>query len=126
MRRRRRTLHWLLGCGIVFTSNLLAAAQLQEYVATIEVSPVKPDGKSWDTGGGAPDIRLQLADTDYTTADCRDRYRCEVRFVSRVSEWYLEVYDQDLSTDDLIGKGRCRLGDTCELDQAMVVIRRRD
>jgi hypothetical protein len=103
------------------------AADTTNYTIVIKVSSTKPNGNSWDVGGGAPDIVLEVEDTRYSTTRhsskrCEDTYKCEMSFSSKNSKWYLEIYDKDVKVDDLIGKGECQANNTCTLGKATVTI----
>jgi hypothetical protein len=74
----------------------------------IEVSPTKPNGKSWDIFGGAPDIQLRIDRTLISfQSKCQDIYRCEIKLpypIETGSKHYIEIYDKDIEASDLIGK----------------------
>jgi len=100
----------------------LNAAELLGYKVSIDVKPTKANGKSWDISGGAPDIYVRVDGKKMALKkECRDSYRCEnITFVSNKEKFYIEVYDKDIASDDLVGKGECRAGSTCTLGSATV------
>ena len=102
----------------------LNASELLGYKASIDVKPSKANGKSWDISGGAPDIYVRIDGKKLALKkECRDSYRCEnISFVSNKNKFYIEVYDKDIASDDLMGKGECRAGATCTLGTATVHI----
>ena len=106
--------------------SVAAAVQAGNYVADIEVDPTKPNGKSWDIAGGAPDIRLRIEGKFMPMREaCRDSYRCTTSvFVTRKERIYIEVYDQDAWANDLIGKGECTIGNVCKVGAAKVAFKK--
>ena len=102
--------------------NLVQAEVENLYFVTIQAAANKPNGKPWDVSGGSPDIILSVEGKVYWNVGCRDTYRCQVRFISPKDNWYFEIYDKDLVNNDLIGKGRCSVGQKCKLGQATISI----
>lgn len=114
-----------LGSLSLVVNGSSIASELNEYIATIEVTPNKQNGKPWDFSGGAPDILLVVQDLSLNTSVCQNKYKCDIPFISRENEWYLEVYDKDISNNDLIGKGICKSEEICQLDSAKVQIKKK-
>lgn len=102
------------------------ASELYEYTATIEVTPNKPNGKPWDFSGGAPDLFILVDNYSSIKTVCRNKYKCDIPFISRDTEWYFEIYDKDFSNHDLIGKGNCKVGNECVLDNAKITVNKTD
>jgi len=102
----------------------LNASELLGYKVSIDVKPTKANGKSWDISGGAPDIYVRVDGKKMALKkECRNSYRCEnITFVSNKEKFYIEVYDKDIASDDLVGKGECRAGATCTLGSATMHI----
>ena len=93
------------------------------YTINVDVSPKKELGMDWDIMGGSPDIKVIIDKHQLSIPrSCRDTYRCTMTFSSKEDEWYIEIYDQDIDSDDLIGKGDCEEGDECHLGFAEVEI----
>jgi hypothetical protein len=93
------------------------------YKITIDVAPNKSNGKEWDLMGGSPDIKVLVDKQPLgVSQSCMDTYRCSYTFSSTNDEWYIEVYDNDIDSDDLIGKGDCQEGEKCKLGMATVTI----
>jgi len=108
--------------------GLTVAVHAQSYVAQIEVDALKKDGKSWDVAGGAPDVLLRVEGRFIPFRDeCQDSYRCTTNpFATEKQTVYLEVYDRDVAADDLIGKGRCDVGERCRVGSAVVTLKKVD
>ena len=89
----------------------------------IDVAPKKENGKNWDLMGGSPDIKV-LVDKQPLglSQSCQNTYRCNYNFTSKNDKWYIEIYDSDIDSDDLIGKGDCEEGEECLLGLAKVEI----
>ena len=105
--------------------NILNAKEysIDVYTIEIDVNSTKANGMSWDFAGGAPDIFIKVDNKFFFTSKCKNQYRCSIEFVSKEKHsWYFEIYDKDLSSDDLIGKGECILGKGCILGSAKVFI----
>jgi hypothetical protein len=95
------------------------------YVANIEVADTKTNKKAWDYAGGAPDILLYVDGKMVPfSKECKDKYKCEISFMSKNEKWYIEVYDKDIKASDLIGKGECKLNSSCKIGQAVIKIRK--
>ena len=93
------------------------------YQMRIDVASKKSNGQSWDLMGGAPDIKVLVDKKSLGLSNsCLDTYRCAYNFSSKNDRWYIEVYDSDMDSDDLIGKGECEEGEECNLGEARVVI----
>jgi len=103
------------------TAGCSSKAEL--YNIKIDVAPKKANGKEWDLMGGSPDIKVLVNKQPLgLSRSCRDTYRCSYSFTSKRDEWYIEVYDSDIDSDDLIGKGDCQEGDECKLGMATVTV----
>ena len=93
------------------------------YRIQIDVASTKANGEDWDMMGNAPDIQLFVDKHPLSLLNsCQDTYRCNLGFSSVKDRWYIEVYDKDLGSNDLIGKGDCQEGETCDLGQAKILI----
>ncbi len=109
--------------GILSLLFLYAEDKAQAYTIEIDVKSTKANGKSWDISGGSPDIAISIDGHRLQFLEkCRDKYRCSIRFFSKSDEWYFEIYDKDIMSDDLIGKGSCAEGDSCTLGLAKIKI----
>ena len=111
---------------IITTFAILATGcsnKAELYSIKIDVAPKKANGKEWDLMGGSPDIKV-LVDKQPLglSKSCRDTYRCSYNFTSKQDKWYIEIYDSDIDSDDLIGKGDCEEGEECELGMATVSV----
>jgi hypothetical protein len=103
--------------------SLQAGDKAKAYTIEIDVNTVKANGKSWDVSGGSPDITISIDGQRLQFLEkCRDKYRCSLKFFSISDEWYFEIYDKDIMSDDLIGKGDCSEGDSCTLGLAKIKI----
>jgi hypothetical protein len=49
--------------------------------------------------------------------------KCIIQFESSDNSWYVEVYDKDLISSDIIGSGTCNINETCEIGLAKVLIK---
>lgn len=110
---------------LLTTITLQAENKKKVYTITINVEAKKANGKSWDIFGGASDIKVVIDRRPYfSRVDCQDTYRCTIEFASLKDKWYIEVYDRDMQSDDLIGKGKgeCEAGESCTLGLAKVEI----
>ena len=112
----------LLLCAVtILTVGCSSKAKL--YNIKIDVDSSKINGKEWDLMGGSPDIKVLLDKEPLTLSQsCIDTYRCSYNFTSKEDEWYIEIYDSDIDSDDLIGKGDCEEGEECKLGLATVTI----
>ena len=100
--------------------------QADSYMAQINVEPSKGNGKAWDIGGGSPDILLKLNKEEVNfSKNCKNSYRCVMEFESTGDSWYVEVYDKDIKTDDIIGAGTCKVDEPCKIGQATVIIKKK-
>lgn len=109
---------------VIFTICMAGCSTKAElYTINIDVAPKKANGTEWDIMGGSPDIKV-LVDKHplYISPSCRDTYRCSLNFTSKQDKWYIEVYDMDIDSDDLIGKGDCEEGEDCDFGLAKVRI----
>lgn len=95
------------------------------YTVVIDVNSTKVNGLSWDFVGGSPDIFIKVDNREVKfNSKCKNQYRCSITFISEEkSYWYFEVYDKDVNSDDLIGKGECLINKECQLGQASLFIR---
>lgn len=102
---------------VLLVSVVVVSAQATTYSIVIDVPNLKANGKNWDIGGGEPDIFLKVdGDSQPIFENCKNKYRCVMEFDSDTTEWYLEVYDKDKFANDIIGRGNCSVGQTCEFD----------
>jgi len=93
------------------------------YTINIDVASKKENGKEWDIMGGSPDIKVLIDKHPlYFLPSCRDTYRCSLNFTSLKDNWYIEIYDMDIDSDDLIAKGDCEEGEDCDFGLATVRI----
>ena len=109
--------------GILSLLFLHAEEKIQAYTIEIDVKNSKLDGKPWYISGGSPDITITIDGKRLRFREkCRDKYRCSIRFFSTNDEWYFEIYDKDIISDDLIGKGDCSADSSCTLGLAKIKI----
>ena len=93
------------------------------YKMKIDVASKKENKQDWDMMGNAPDIQVHIDKYPLPIVkNCKDTYRCSLAFRSEKESWYIEVYDKDLGSDDLIAKGDCKEGEECDLGLAKVLI----
>jgi predicted small lipoprotein YifL len=93
------------------------------YNMQIDVASKKENKQDWDIVGNAPDIQVFIDKHPMPIVEgCKNTYRCKIAFSSVKDKWYIEVYDKDLSSDDLIAKGDCEEGEECDLGLAKVLI----
>jgi len=97
---------------------------LNTYTIMLEVDETKANGKAWDISGGAPDLLVKV-DGVYLDFEkkCKDSYGCSIDFtVENQKSWYFEIYDKDFSSNDLIGKGHCSIGEECQFRGVKITI----
>ncbi len=113
----------ILTVGIVAILTIGCSSRADMYRIKIDVASKQSDGKEWDLMGGSPDIKV-LVDKQSLglSPSCRDTYRCSYDFSSKNDKWYIEIYDSDIDSDDLIGKGDCEEGEECRLGMAIINI----
>ena len=121
-------INFIILLGVIIFSSIVYHFFIEEndksYIATISVKSKKIDGKSWDIRGGYPDILLKLnREKSYFDKSCKDKYKCIIQFESSDNSWYVEVYDKDLVSNDIIGNGTCKVNKTCEIGLAKVFIK---
>lgn len=107
-------------------AGLPAPRLVHRFEVEVSVETTKADGKAWDAGGGAPDVMLVVDQSQrLQSGSCRDTYRCTTLVDLPIGKdrVYLEIYDRDLASHDLIGKGSCLLKTKCALGRATVEIR---
>jgi len=105
----------------IFMAGCSSKAEL--YSIKIDVASKKENGKEWDMMGGSPDIKVIIDKHPLPLSlSCRDTYRCSLNFTSQKDKWYIEVYDMDIDSNDLIAKGDCEEGKDCDLGLATVRI----
>jgi hypothetical protein len=108
---------------ILMIAIICSLSAKSAFIANIEVADTKANGKAWDYAGGAPDILLYVDGKMVPfSKECKDKYRCEISFISKNEKWYIEVYDKDIKASDLIGKGECKLNSSCKIGQAVIKI----
>jgi len=90
------------------------------YSIQITLDSVKANGNSWDAFGGKPDIKIYI-DNEYKGL-CKNSFKCTVTHVSSKNALDFKIYDEDVVSDDFVGKGSCTVNDTCKLGQALVTI----
>ena len=90
------------------------------YSIKITLDAVKSNGSNWDAFGGKPDIKIYI-DNKYKGV-CKNTFECTVKHVSRQDTLDFKIYDEDVVSDDFVGKGSCQINDTCQLGQALVKI----
>lgn len=109
--------------GILSLVVLQAEEKAEAYTVEIDVKNSKADGKPWDVSGGSPDITITIDGEELKFREkCRDKYRCSMRFFSTSDKWYFEIYDKDIMSSDLIGKGDCSADSSCTLGLAKIKI----
>ena len=102
---------------ILISTLLVVSVHATSYSIVIDVPNLKANGKNWDIAGGEPDILLKVdGHFEPIFENCKNKYRCVMEFESDTTEWYLEVYDKDKFANDIIGRGNCSAGQTCEFD----------
>jgi len=114
--------------GVIICSSIIYHFFIKEtnqlYIATINVKSKKRDGTTWDIRGGYPDILLKVNRKKiYFIKRCKDKYKCIIQFESSDNSWYIEVYDKDLILSDIIGRGTCKVNETCEIGLAKIFIK---
>ena len=93
------------------------------YRMKIDVASKKENKQDWDIMGNAPDIQVNIDRYPLPIVEeCKDSYRCAISFSSIKDSWYIEIYDKDLGSNDLIAKGDCEEGEECDLGLAKVLI----
>lgn len=83
-------------------------------IERVEVRTVKSNGKAWDGGGGAPDLKVSVERTSkpkgekHITAPQKDTFKaifnCKALEVQTGEEIEIRVLDEDFSSDDEVGK----------------------
>lgn len=101
----------------ILMSLVILSLSANSYSIIVDVPNLKANGKNWDPLGGAPDILFKI-DGEMLPFDdsCKNQYRCVIEFDSDVTEWYIEIYDKDKLQDDIIARGNCSVGETCEFN----------
>ena len=113
----------LISLGILSLFSIQAEENLEAYILEINVKSTKANGKPWDISGGSPDITITIDGERLKFREkCRDKYRCSINFFSTSDEWYFEIYDKDIMSNDLIGKGDCSADSSCILGLAKIKI----
>ena len=109
---------------VIFTIFMVGCSSKPNiYTINIDVASKKTNGNDWDIMGGSPDIKVMIDKHPLPfLPSCRDTYRCSLNFTSLKEKWYIEVYDMDIDSDDLIGKGDCEEGEDCDFGLAKVLI----
>ena len=109
---------------VIFTVFMVGCSSKADlYTINVDVASKKANGKAWDMMGGSPDIKVLIDKHPlHLSSSCRDTYRCSLNFTSKKDNWYIEIYDMDIDSDDLIGKGDCEEGDECNFGLATVRI----
>ncbi len=120
---------YLLLLGVALSTLLFAdtnETQIHKYQVEVQASTLKPNGKSWDISGGAPDMVLTVDnEIAYSQVNCRNRYRCTFEIYSKNLSWYFEVYDRDTINHDIIGAGECSLSkEICQVGKATIKVLR--
>jgi len=101
----------------ILSGLVLASLYASSYSIVVDVPNLKANGKNWDPFGGAPDILFKIdGETLPMDINCKNQYRCVAEFESDAKEWYIEVYDKDKIQDDIIARGNCSVGQTCEFN----------
>jgi len=113
--------------GVIFSTLLFAdtnETQIYKYKVEVQASTLKPNGKSWDISGGAPDMVLTVDnEIAYSQVNCHNRYRCTFEIFSKNVSWYFEVYDRDVVNHDIIGVGECSLAyEPCKIGKATIKV----
>jgi hypothetical protein len=103
--------------------TLGCSSKAKLYQMKIDVASKKANRQDWDMMGNAPDIQVYIDKHPMPLMQrCNDTYRCTIGFSSVKDSWYIEVYDNDLGSNDLIAKGDCKEGELCDLGLAKVLI----
>lgn len=104
---------------------------------TVVVDTTKENGRAWDALGGLPDLALCYTGDEGKTcipggrssvtpgepASCQDSLTCVFALEVRGAEVLLEILDVDLTENDPVGAGLCKVGGTCRLGSATVTFR---
>ncbi|TSA26328.1 MAG: hypothetical protein D4R68_07585, partial [Ignavibacteriales bacterium] len=96
----------LIVCFFVSSTSVEAGRKV---TITVDVKQKKPDGRSWDPFGGAPDIQIKLFNNqigNLVSPRLEDTYKTSYTFEipDNVSEKInLEIWDMDIIENDLIG-----------------------
>jgi len=91
---------------------------IKNYLVNIESESSKANGANWDVLGGKPDILIYIDNKYYKK--CKNSLNCSVAFSSQNTQWSFEIIDEDMSNNDIIGKGTCHANETCVIGQATV------
>ncbi|MGD2093242.1 MAG: hypothetical protein PVH61_44185 [Candidatus Aminicenantes bacterium] len=88
-----------------FPASTLAGNKI---TISVKVKPTKSDGKAWDFGGGAPDIKIKLYHPDLgkkSSPTAKDTYETSYTFDIGDAKGKLDVelWDMDLAAHDYIG-----------------------
>ena len=111
-------------CMLAGLGTLQASGKTNEYKINITVDATKANGKAWDAGGGRPDVFFIIDKVRYSSAGCRNSYRCSMTFTSKGSgPWYIEIWDKDMAANDPIGTGMVRIGRNQRIGRAKASIR---
>ena len=117
---RKKVLLWVSLLSILITG---CSSKADLYNMRIDVASKKEAGRDWDIMGGSPDIKVIVDKRPLPLSpSCVDTYRCNYSFSSVRDKWYIEVYDGDIDSDDLIGKGDCEEGEECNFGFAKILI----
>ena len=88
----------------------------------IKMDVSKPDGRTWDVSGGAPDPYVIVNGHAYREARCQDRFTCSIE-VSESGSMYIQVVDADAMDDDYdAGSTSCSTGNTCRTAGASITV----
>lgn len=95
------------------SADVRAADPAMLVIERVEVRTVKANGKPWDGGGGAPDLKISVERTSapkgekHITALQEDRFKaifhCKALEVQLGEEIEIRVLDDDATSDDEVG-----------------------
>ncbi|MCK5145503.1 hypothetical protein KAR48_02040 [bacterium] len=97
---------------------------------TVQVEQTKANGRKWDGWGGAPDIQVKISSDELGTmssSEASNTYNSTVTFdIGECrGELKIEIWDIDINTHDLIGKGRIKtnVSKSYQIGQAKVKVK---
>ncbi len=116
----------MLFITMMLSPTLHALDTIYIYDVKIDIEETKNNSSSWDINGGSPDIILRVNSVILPiTKKCINTYSCTLSFLSSAHTFYIEVYDKDIITSDIVGKGLCHIHKPCLLNKSTVFISKR-
>jgi hypothetical protein len=100
---------FLLVVGIIFLFCSYSIYSQQKIKITVSVNSTKENGKSWDIGGGLPDIVIKIRGENIGSIESpRNENTLKTSYTFDLTEetesFDIEVWDKDITNHDLIGK----------------------